>query len=97
MCSPLTGEQKEKVVTEPARLSTGPSKHVIASCKEFLVRTEKLLLRDSHPRPLESLQPVSEHGPVHLSQDVITHLQDKVRTNPDDVGVKCSVVQLAER
>jgi hypothetical protein len=40
---------------------------------------------------------VGEHGPVHFSQYVISHLQHKVRTDSDDVGVKRSVVQLAER
>jgi len=46
---------------------------------------------------LEALQTMLQHRSVDLLQNVETHLDFKIRRDADDVGVECSVVQLAER
>jgi hypothetical protein len=40
---------------------------------------------------------VTEHRSVGLLEDVLANLDDEIRTNPDDVAVEGSVMQLAQR
>jgi hypothetical protein len=38
---------------------------------------------------------MAEHRSVGLAEDVFADLDDEVRSNPDDIAVECSVMQLA--
>jgi hypothetical protein len=51
---------------------------------------------DQNPPLMEPLEAVNQHGAIFLVEDVLAHLDNQIGSDPDEVLVEGSVVELAE-
>ena len=86
-------------------LCTTAERHVPSSLARRLVslgqpitiQLEPRLVRHRDPHALEPLEPVLEHWPVRLAQDIEPEVHHEIRADAQDVAIEGRMVELAER
>lgn len=82
-------------MTQKCANSTRIPKNLIPLLQKIRIRPEPRRVGHAQMPPVHLLEPVQEHGAVHLLEYVAAHLHDQVRPDAEDLPVERRVVELA--